>query len=187
MQSLPNDIVEKIFTRMSVTYGAAWAQMWGGLEDLSKVKAQWATELGGFAARPEAIQHALDHLPVDWPPNSLQFRVICMNAPEDNVPQLPGMPAQKADIGRLRANMERLAQLKAEREKRPKQWAYDLQQRERNGEQLTEQQRKDWRFALAHVSVQEMDRSGVFIEIPRESLPPAMKDEHFEQANRSLG
>lgn len=176
MRSLPNDIVEMIFTRMSVAYGAAWAQMWAGVGDLSMVKAQWATELAGYANNVDAIKHALDHLPVDWPPNSLQFRVICMGAPErlrDPAPQLPGMPEKKADITRLNAAMERYEELAKERAKNPKQWAQDLKEREERGERLTEFEQNAWRRALRVIGLTTM--AGDFKPVPFDALPPDMQ------------
>lgn len=189
MQKLPLSSVNEIFARMTVVYGSDWLMKWEGI-DGDAIKDQWATDLGGFVNRLDAIQHALDHLPVDRPPNSLQFRVICMNAPYEAppadkieaAPQLPGMPPVKADITRLNAAFERYKELRAEAKKKPKQWAYDLQEREKRGEPLTEWQRKKWRDVLAEVKLPGI--VGDFPPIPRECLPPGMggpQREHSEE------
>lgn len=186
MQSLPISSIEEIFSRMSVTYGAAWAQMWTGVDPAS-VKQQWAEELGGFLFRPEAIHHALEHLPVDRPPNSLQFKVICLHAPtlEEAQPAKPKLNAPKPDISRLRAAFIRFKELRAELRKKPLHWAYTLQKREAAGERLTEQQRRDWREAIAHAQSAQLDSTGLFRAIEPESLPPGMRSDHVEKATRS--
>jgi len=175
MSSLPIYSVEEIMSRLSVAYGSAWAQMWLGL-DPAEVKAQWADALGPYLNKPEKIHHALAHLPVDRPPNSLQFKVICMNAPEtepDPVPQLPGMPERKADISRLRAAFLRFKELRKEMLKKPKEWAYRLQERERRGERLTAFEQQAWRDTLA--KVEDKHVGGHHTPIANEDLPPGMR------------
>lgn len=176
MPSLPISSVEEIFARMSVTYGSAWAQMWIGI-DPEEVKREWADTLSAFASRPEAIHHALAHLPVDRPPNVLQFKVICMHAPRSDAPELPGLLAPKPDISRLHSVFQRLRELRVELKKKPKQWAYDLQERERLGESLTEGQRLAWREALAKNSaVDDMEGlGGHFSLVENDRLPPGMR------------
>ena len=176
MSSLPISSVEEIFSRMSVAYGSAWTLMWTGL-DPQEVKHQWATELGAYANSPEKIHHALEHLPVDKPPNSLQFRVLCMNAPEpepDPVPQLPGMPERKQDISRLRAAFQRYKELRKEMLKKPKEWAYRMQERERRGERLTafEQQAA---IKKPVAKVEDKHLGGHHTPIANEDLPPGMR------------
>lgn len=180
MQSLPISSVEEIFARMSVTYGSAWAQMWLGLNP-DTVKSEWALGLGAFINRPDAIEHALDHLPVDKPPNILQFRVTCMSAPRpEPEPELPGLPAPKVDISRLRAAFTRYKELRAELRKKPLQWAYDLQERERRGEKLSDTSRQKWRDALAH-SVKEADVMVEYKPIDPRCLPPGMRPKFIDE------
>lgn len=73
---LPDKFIDRIFSKLSLTYGARFMRQYDGL-DPDLVKANWAHELAGFAATPLAIKHALDHLPKDDPPNVLQFRDLC--------------------------------------------------------------------------------------------------------------
>lgn len=172
--TLPASAIDLIFSTMVTTYGSDWFMKWEGIaEDV--LRGKWATDLGGYVNRLDAIVYALDHLPVDRPPNSLQFRVICMGAPDPNPEeaprQLPGMPAIKADISRLRKAMARYNEIRAERAKKPKQWAYDLQEREKRGDRLSDWQRKAWREALSTVVL----AAGDFSVIENDVLPPAMK------------
>lgn len=183
MPILPDSWVDEIFARMTVAYGSDWIMKWEGV-DAAAVKQQWAKDLGGFVNRKDAIIHALEHLPVDRAPNSMQFRVICMNAPYDDpmpalpAPELPGMPPRKADISRLQDAMERYKQLREELKKKPRQWAYDLQEREKRGDHLSEWQRRAWRDALAGVQLPGI--VGDFTPIPREMLPPGMGGQQGE-------
>lgn len=180
MQSLPISSVEEIFARMSVTYGSAWAQMWLGLNP-DTVKDEWAVALGAYANRPEAIEHALEHLPVDRPPNVLQFKVICLHAPRAEVePQLPGLPAPKPDISRLKAVFLRFKEVRAEARKRPLKWAYDLQERERRGERLSEAMRMKWRAALAR-GISEKEAMVEYKPIDPRCLPPGMRPKFSDE------
>jgi len=143
--SLPEAWVDRIFDKLSVTYGAAWMRKWEGV-DGSAVKADWGHELRGFQQSPHAIKHALEHLPPDEPPTVLQFRGLCIKAPqyvqkqlEDRRPASPESVALandvKARIGGGRAGIE---------------WAHALRERENGGEKLTITVRSMWRDALRH-------------------------------------
>lgn len=177
MPSLPIFSVEEIFARMSVVYGSAWTSLWIGV-NADDVKHEWATSLGFLAHRLDAIHYALDHLPVDRPPNVLQFRLVCLSAPESaRAPQLPDMPPKKVDIARYRAAFTRLKELRADLKNKPRQWAYDLQERERRGETLSEGQRLAWREALRTVNLPPEAAGGTMNLVPVDCLPPAMRAE----------
>lgn len=102
--SLPDPWVEKIFTKLSLVYGRAFLSQYEGM-DLLAVKADWAHELAGFENMPEAIAYALKHLPMDRPPNVLQFRALCRKVPE---PVFKALPAPKADREKVRAMLDGL-------------------------------------------------------------------------------
>ena len=104
MSSLPKEWIEKIFERMSLTYGSRFTSMWAAV-DAEKLKAHWALELGGYAENPELIGHALDHMPDDRPPTLPEFRKLCRNAPRKLPPLLP---APKADPERVSALVKSL-------------------------------------------------------------------------------
>lgn len=89
--TLPSGWVDSLFARLAVRYGSAWSAKWEGL-DMAAVRADWADELAGYANRPEAIKHALGHLPPDRPPNVSQFLLLCRHAPE-TMPALLNAPA----------------------------------------------------------------------------------------------
>ena len=90
--SLPLLWVDSLFTRLAIRYGDDWIRKWNGV-DIKLVKADWAHELGGFHAAPEAIAHALEHMPPDHPPTVTQFRTLCCGAPKYIEKQIPSPKA----------------------------------------------------------------------------------------------
>ncbi len=105
--SLPDVWVDRIFTKLSLTYGRDFLSRWEGLE-LDDVKADWAHELSGMAVRPERIRYALENLPASKPPTVLEFRNLCMQAHFDELPALPA-PISKEQIER---NLQRVKELR---------------------------------------------------------------------------
>lgn len=177
---LPSSWVDEIFAHLAATYGSDWLLKWEGMDDQA-VKAKWAKELGGFVNRKDAIVHALKHLPVDRPPNVLQFRVICLGAPADEAPAAAAKVEDKTrrratpeDAARLKAAMARYQELRLEAAQKPKQWAYDLQAMEKAGEPLTDGQRAAWRAVLAKIEL-KTGLGGDFNPIENNALPPGMR------------
>lgn len=173
--TLPNSWIDVIFSNLTLTYGSDWFMKWEGIDE-DTLRAKWAKELGAFANRKDAIMHALEHLPVDRPPNVLQFRVICLGAPAPDVPvqpQLPAMPPQKADISRLKAELGRLKTLQAETVKTPRAWAKRL----RDQRNLSHAQQLMVQAALSTDDPKNSRKPqiGDFNPIPPEALPPAMR------------
>ncbi len=101
MLPLPDSWIERIFEKLSVTYGRAFWNQYEGIA-MDVVKANWAHELAGFANHPEGIKHALLTLPPDRPPNVLQFRAIAQKAPP---PVFKALPSPPADPERVRAHI----------------------------------------------------------------------------------
>lgn len=142
--SLPEPWVEKIFRKLSATYGAAFQRQYDGV-DLADVKANWAHELAVFQQAPDAIAYGLDHLPADHrPPTVLQFRDACRR-PTEHATSTLRLPMPKADPELARAVR---AAWKPAGTGGPRAWAERLQQREERGERLTQYQAQAWRRAL---------------------------------------
>lgn len=157
-QALPASWVERIWLAMRATYGAAFDRQWecpAGCDPVKHVeglKAHWARELGVYREKGEAIGYALDNLP-PHPPNLIEFKAACNRLPTA-APK--ALPAPKADPERLAAQLRRLGALKGATNN-PRQWAWDLMDRERRQkpkqpvtvrEGLTRFQRQAWREAL---------------------------------------
>lgn len=104
---LPQHWVEKLFRKLSARYGKAFLVQYDGVA-LEDVMADWAEELGGFGARPEALAHAIAHLP-ERAPNVAQFRALCLGAPSPAL-ALPPVPADPARVKAELAKVDRNAQ-----------------------------------------------------------------------------
>jgi hypothetical protein len=105
--SLPLPWVDRIFDKLTLTYGQSFLSRWRDL-DLNAVKSDWMHELSGFEKAPHAIAHALSNLPEN-PPTVIQFRALARTAPAAEVPALP---EPKADPERLKAELAKLAPIR---------------------------------------------------------------------------
>ncbi len=139
---LPSPWIDSLFARLAVRYGAAWLNLWNGL-DIADVKADWAEELSGFAAAPEAIKHALANLPSDRPPTVGQFRLLCINRPVAGASALPAPKADPTVVATVLGAIKRPVGFD------PKAWAWRLRAKEQQGNSgLTPSVRVMWRAAL---------------------------------------
>lgn len=144
--SLPPEWVERIFKRMALEYGSRLGSLWAGL-DPEEVKAHWAQELGGYVKAPQALAHALEHLPEDRPPTLPEFRRLCRGAP---VPAVLALSAPCADAAKVSASLAsaRAAVVAAG----SRTWADRLLERQAAGERLGHAQRECLLRAAARVS-----------------------------------
>lgn len=141
--SLPDPWTDRIFDKLLLTYGAEWQRKWDGL-DLSAVKADWGHELRGFQQSPHAIKFALENLPAGFAPTVLQFRDLCIKAPQYAKKALPPPTPDPAVVAAV------MGAIKPPAGRDPKFWAHALREREQNGAKLTITQRTMWREALEH-------------------------------------
>ena len=84
--AMPSSWVDKIFQKLTLTYGRDFLGRWEGIP-LEEVKADWAHELDGYEKAPHAIHHALTNLPIRAP-TVLEFRALCQKAPTQSLPRL---------------------------------------------------------------------------------------------------
>lgn len=105
--SLPLKAIDRLFERLSATYGDDWTRRWAGQEEV-KVKTVWAHELAVYAHRLEDIAWALENLPARAP-NAIEFRNLCRSAPRA---EAPALPEPKADPARLQAELAKLAEVR---------------------------------------------------------------------------
>ena len=104
MNRLPEFWVAKIFQRLTGVYGAQFRAKFSHVENgvdvgIAMAMEAWATELAGFADRPEAIAYALDHLPQDHAPNAIEFYEACRRCPKKEPEKLEYKPSAD-DIAR---------------------------------------------------------------------------------------
>lgn len=105
--ALPLPWVDRIFEKLALVYGQAFLARWRDL-DLDAVKADWAHELAGFEKHPEAIAYGLKNLPVDRPPNVLQFRAMCRKSPPPVFKALPAPAASEESKAKVREMLDGL-------------------------------------------------------------------------------
>lgn len=157
--------IDAIHARMLVRYGAKWISLFQSV-DMELVKADWASELSGLSGA--AIKHGLENLPPEFPPTVAQFKAACLRAPE---PAFKRLDAPKADPARVAAELKRMQDM--QRGVKPLQWAYTLQERERQGQHLSAAQRASWRLALQNGMDDTI--SGPFKPVLPEAWPPGMR------------
>lgn len=122
------EAVDYVFTRLAAEYGSAWDRSFGQ-SPINDVKSVWADRLSDFThsdAAKKAILWALKNLP-ERCPNAIEFRNLCRQAPLQDVPALP---EPKADAARVKAELAKLGDIKAQSIKAakhdPKAWAHAI-------------------------------------------------------------
>jgi len=135
--SLPLAWVDRIWEKLSVTYGAEFLSRWRGFDStaINAVKSDWMNELSAFENAPHAIAFALANLP-EKPPNVVAFKAICRLAPSAETPALPG---PKADPARVKAELAKLSDLRAStvQKSNGRDWAQRIIQRVKAGEKIS--------------------------------------------------
>lgn len=113
-------VINKLFDRLSATYGRDFMGRWEGL-DADAVKLSWAHELSGYNAAlkpsPELVDNWVLLQPIAWAlenlperaPNVIEFRALCRRAPAAEVLRLPEPAANPA---RMAEALEKLAPLR---------------------------------------------------------------------------
>jgi hypothetical protein len=112
--------IDRLFERLSMTYGIAWDNSIGSAP-LNEIKTFWMNQLSGFMQSKEsmmAISWALNHLP-ERPPNLVQFKNLCYQAPAVERPQLPSPPADPERVKQELAKLGAMNKSKSD----PKDWA----------------------------------------------------------------
>lgn len=165
---LSQRIVDEIFGRLLVRYGAAWIRMWEGI-DIGPVKADWAQQLDG--ASVDSIRYGLDNLPEKYPPTVAEFRAICRGVPLQHVRMLPPPPINRTKAKEAAEKMRGLFKPKED----PLGWAKELRRREKAGESLTFFERDCWREALKNEGLSGPVLFGSISVIPKDVLPPGMR------------
>lgn len=143
--SLPTTWVDRIFDKLTITYGQAFLRRWVDI-DLNAVKSDWAHELSGFAAHPKAIAWALQNLPADKPPTVLEFRFLARRAPPD---ELPRLEAPKADPERVAEELAKLEPILKRPQRSNTEWARRIVARAEAGERVSPLPLRMARDALA--------------------------------------
>lgn len=130
--SLSFQVVDRLFARLSATYGRDFTNRWEGLDE-NAVKSSWAHELANFDTHLGMLAWALENLP-ERAPNVIEFRNLARRAP---APEAPRIEVSAAGKDRVAAELAKLAPIVTKRAlvgRDPKQWAHDILAREASGE-----------------------------------------------------
>lgn len=133
--SIPMKAIDRLFERLAATYGAQWTRQWQDVP-MADVKTAWAHELAPFAGSLDRIAWALENLPPKCP-NAIEFKALCRQAP---APEAPRLPEPKADPERLKAELAKLAPVRAAMATSshdPKAWARRLVARDAAGDKIS--------------------------------------------------
>jgi hypothetical protein len=129
--SLPASWVDRIFDKLTLTYGQSFLRRWQDI-DMNAVKSDWGHELDGYERFPKAIAWALQNLPPEKPPTVLEFRNLARRAPEDEVPRIEPSSAGKARIAAELARITPIIEGKPPADSRD--WARRIVARHESGE-----------------------------------------------------
>jgi hypothetical protein len=106
-----------------------------GSTPLNDAKALWAHELSVFGNSLHRIAWALENLPPKCP-NVIEFKHLCRQAP---APEAQQLPEPKADPARLKAELSKLGDIRAQVTKTNtdhKAWARKIIERAKAGENV---------------------------------------------------
>ena len=146
--ALPLSWIDRIFDKLVLVYGRDFTGRWEGLP-MAAVKTDWAHELTGYDRYPEAIKHALQHLPAAKAPTVFEFRNLCAAAPRDAKLDRPAPPADPVMVAAI-ANKIKLSAPSGPVDH--KAWAKTLQARHAAGERLNMNQVRCYQLALGVTS-----------------------------------
>ena len=144
--TLPIAAVERLFDRLSMTYGTEFKNKWTGMP-LNEIKTHWTYELSQFAGNLNAIGWALQNLP-DRCPNLIEFKSLCKQAPRPTTIALdaPKVPIEVVDteISKIIASLVKTPESTGDH----KRWARRLKERHEKGEKLSPYQINCYKVAL---------------------------------------
>lgn len=145
--------VERLFDRLSMTYGSEFRNKWNGIP-VNEVKSAWAHELSMFADNLNAIGWALQNLP-DRCPNLIEFKSLCKQAPRPTTIALDAPKAPVEVVDKVLAEIA-LKAFKAPKDENGnvdhKRWAKKLRDRHAKGEKLSLIQINFYKSALDMLS-----------------------------------
>jgi hypothetical protein len=84
--SLPMKALERLFQRLSATYGSEFINKWDKMP-IAEVKTAWAHELASFSGNLTVIVWALENLP-ERCLNAIEFKKLCRQAPKPDTKML---------------------------------------------------------------------------------------------------
>lgn len=144
--SLPMPWVNKIFLKLTLTFGRDFLSRWEGVP-IEDVKADWAHELRGFQQNPASIAYGLEHCITGKPPTVQEFKSACSRK-QDTTPMLPSPVVDPVIAARVLEGLRESSKPKTSM----KDWAYRLKARHESGDKLNSNQIACYQAALGETS-----------------------------------
>ena len=143
--SLSTQAIDRLFQRLSATYGAHWTRQWADVP-MTDIKTVWSHELSMFSDNLKAIGWALEHLP-DNCPNLMQFKSLCKQAPK---PDYKHLESPKAPLDLVDNEILQMVKtlVEPQKDKDYKAWARKLKARDEAGDKLSAHQVWSYKTAL---------------------------------------
>ena len=147
--SLPIPVIERLFQRLTATYGSEFVNKWDKVP-LNDVKTAWSYELSFCSDNLNSIGWALQNLP-DRCPNLIEFKSLVKHAPR---PTTIALETPKASADVVDREMAKIASqaFKLPRDEKGqidhKRWAKKLKARHDKGEPLSMFQVEAYKKAL---------------------------------------
>lgn len=116
--------VQDLFTHMLVRYGSVWLSRFDQVP-IEAVKQDWTETLHDLGK--SALAYGVANLPPKFPPDAMQFRLICLSGPQDprNQPRIAHQEKVNPEGRRRLAKLlQRVVDL--QRKRSPRQWIEDL-------------------------------------------------------------
>lgn len=128
--SLPAAWIDKIFQKLSLTFGRDFLGRWEGI-DIEDVKTDWAHELRGLEKNPASIAYGLEVCANGKAPTVQEFKAACLRKSDVFV----ALPSPAADAVIVRQELAKMGR-PILRPTGNKDWAYSLQARHKAGDKL---------------------------------------------------
>ena len=141
-----SEVIDAIFAKLAVRYGAAWLRQWDGV-DMALVKSDWGSELSGFARSLEPLRYALRNLP-ERCPNVGQFRAIANCCPAPAVALLEAPAANPVKVAQAMAQLGGVAKAMTAQQQDPRAWAKRILERVAAGEHVGRYARESAQVAM---------------------------------------
>jgi len=132
--SLQLKAIDRIFERLTATYGRDFTSRWEGL-DQNTIKSSWSHELSGFENALPMIGWALENLP-ERAPNVIEFRSLCRKAPAVEKPRLEAPKFDKAIAAMVTEGLRKtIAATPTNHD--PRAWAHAILGRHKDGHKIS--------------------------------------------------
>jgi hypothetical protein len=183
--------IEDLHAALFLRYGNEWVRKWEHIPDMPKmpaaeaVRRDWLGVLDNYSK--EALWYGLKNLPAARiPPNAEEFKAICRGFYQREraaeTKRIDG-PRRYYDAKKWKDAMRKMGEIRSRRGSLD--WAYELQERQKRGDILTEGQLHAMKraFEAKAAPPEKIEKGGEFKGVPFDEMPEAMRE--FVKASRA--